>query len=67
MRKVSLTNLRKKDISEYAITVIYKGYKIIMYKDFNGYITYKCHENPNISGNHYSSIESVIRDIREEA
>ena len=67
MRKVSLTNLKKKDIDKYGITVVYKGYEIIIYKDFNGYITYKCYENPNISGNHYTSIESVKRDIREEA
>ena len=67
MREITLANLKKKDINKIGVIVKYKGYKIFIYRDyFNGYINYKCDERPDVAGNHYKSIDSVKKALREE-
>ena len=65
-RKITLSNLKASLIDFAGVQINYKGFDILIYKDFNGYFVYRCDEEPRISGNHYKSLVDVKNDIREE-
>ena len=65
-RKITLSNLKASRIDNAGVKLNYKGFEILIYKDFNGYFVYRCNEEPNISGTHYKRLIDVKNDIREE-